>query len=290
MECVLEDCRIHYEAAGAGTPVLMIHGFSLDHRSMEACMEPVFSRRSEGWMRLYPDLPGMGESPAPSWQGSSDKMLQVLLSFIDEVIPGRRFLLAGDSYGGYLARGILNRRPDLVEGLLLLCPVILAPAADRDLPPLTAIVRDEGLLSRLSEEERSGFTATTVVQTEDTWARFHRSILPAVAAGNREFLEGLHGESYSFRFDVDDLRRPFLAPCLFLLGRQDSVVGYRDAWKLLVHYPRATFAILDRAGHSLEMEQEALFQALVGDWLDRTAECTWTALGRQEPRTKSRST
>ena len=31
-----------------------------------------------------------------------------------------------------------------------------------------------------------------------------------------------------------------------LLGRQDSSVGYKDAWSILDNYPRGTFAVLDR--------------------------------------------
>ena len=46
-------------------------------------------------------------------------------------------------------------------------------------------------------------------------------------------------------------------------------MGYRDAWKIIEQYPRATFAILDEAGHLLEIEKEALFNCLVNDWLDR---------------------
>jgi hypothetical protein len=50
------------------------------------------------------------------------------------------------------------------------------------------------------------------------------------------------------------------------------MVGYRDAWTILERYPRATFAVLDRAGHNLAIEQERLFAALVGEWLDRVEE------------------
>ena len=74
---------------------------------------------------------------------------------------------------------------------------------------------------------------------------------------------------YAFSFDVDALTEPLTAPALILAGRQDSIVGYRDAWKILENYPRGTFAVLDRAGHFLEIEQDALFRALVGEWLDR---------------------
>lgn len=54
-----------------------------------------------------------------------------------------------------------------------------------------------------------------------------------------------------------------------LLGRQDSVVGYKDAWDILDNYPRVTFAVMDRAGHNLQLEQEELFFSLVKEWLIR---------------------
>ena len=55
-------------------------------------------------------------------------------------------------------------------------------------------------------------------------------------------------------------------------GRQDSAVGYVDAWHVLENYPRATYAVLDRAGHGLGEEQKGLFRALAGEWLDRVEE------------------
>lgn len=57
-----------------------------------------------------------------------------------------------------------------------------------------------------------------------------------------------------------------------LVGRQDHGVGCRDAWRILENYPRATFAVLDRAGHALQIEQPRLFDALVEEWLDRVEE------------------
>lgn len=40
---------------------------------------------------------------------------------------------------------------------------------------------------------------------------------------------------------------------------------------LLPHYPRATFVVLDVAGHNLQIEQPTLFDALIMEWLDRVA-------------------
>jgi pimeloyl-ACP methyl ester carboxylesterase len=71
---------------------------------------------------------------------------------------------------------------------------------------------------------------------------------------------------------VDLLLQPFDRPALILIGRQDAFVGYRDSLKLIANYSRATFAILDRAGHGLEVEQEAVFNCLVNELLDRVEE------------------
>ena len=73
----------------------------------------------------------------------------------------------------------------------------------------------------------------------------------------------------TFSFQVDQLPQPFGEPALFLIGRQDQVAGYRDAWKILEHFPRATYAVLDQAGHAPDVEQVQLSHTLMSEWLDR---------------------
>ena len=86
------------------------------------------------------------------------------------------------------------------------------------------------------------------------------------------FFSRLQSEGYAFSFDVDTSISQFLKPTLIVVGRQDCIVGYWDAWKLIEQYPRATYAVLDRAGHNLPIEQEELFNLLVGEWLARVEE------------------
>jgi pimeloyl-ACP methyl ester carboxylesterase len=153
MECQLKDISVHYEIHGEGYPLISLHGFSPDRRWMSGCLEPIFEHRS-GWQRIYPDLPGMGKTPGKEWITNSDQMLDIVLDFIDQVIPSERFVLAGDSYGGYLARGIIYRRPAVVDGLLLICPMIIADHAKRSVPPHVTLVKDPALLSSLKSRER----------------------------------------------------------------------------------------------------------------------------------------
>jgi len=52
MKCELENIFVHYEAYGEGKPILMLHGWPLDHRQMVKDMEPLFTHR-DGWKRIY---------------------------------------------------------------------------------------------------------------------------------------------------------------------------------------------------------------------------------------------
>jgi pimeloyl-ACP methyl ester carboxylesterase len=72
-------------------------------------------------------------------------MLDAVLAFIDTVIPGQRFVVAGLSYGGYLARGVVYRRAASIDGVLLCAPQVTAEPAQAHLPRRTTLV-EEGYL------------------------------------------------------------------------------------------------------------------------------------------------
>jgi pimeloyl-ACP methyl ester carboxylesterase len=103
----LKDIDIYHEEAGSGRPLLILHGWPADHRQMIYDIEPLF-QNSEGWRRIYPDLPGMGKTRGADWITHQDHLLDIVLKFMDAIAPGRRFVVAGASYGGYLARGVIT--------------------------------------------------------------------------------------------------------------------------------------------------------------------------------------
>lgn len=272
MECKLRDITVHYEAFGEGKPIIALHGWSLDHHHMVSAMEPLFERR-EGWKRIYPDLPGHGRTPAENWITNQDQILQVVLGFIENVVQGERFVVAGTSAGAYLARGVAYHRAATMDGLLLVVPLIVADDAERTLPPQTTLVEDLALVSELEPEEAEVFQMA-VVQSRKLLDRIRAEPPLTGVLGDVEFQESIRQdpERYAISFDMDALPEPFAGPTLIITGRQDASVGYRDAWGIVENYPRGTFVSLDRAGHLLEIEQEDLFEALVSEWLDRVDE------------------
>ena len=257
---------ITYRVLGEGFPIVMLHGWPLDHRVLLRCMEPAFENRND-WKRIYIDLPGMGHSEPQLWIENSDDMLKAVLGLLDDLIPEEQFAVCGNSYGAYIAQGIVHFRRDLARGLSLIAPMTIPESSDRELPPHTVLKRDDALLFSLSKDDAEEFSSMAVVQGQSEWERFRDEILPPLKLANDEFLTRVRQNGYGFSFDISPT--PFEYPSLIITGRQDHVVGYQDPWRLIEQYPRATFAVLDMAGHNLQIEQPELFEGLIDNWLHR---------------------
>ncbi|EEP7573236.1 alpha/beta hydrolase [Listeria monocytogenes] len=266
MHKTIRSVDVYYEKYGEGIPIIMIHGFGPDSQLMIGCMEPVFDKKSS-FSRIYVDLPGMGKTENYDSIQNADHVLTLLIEFIEAVIPGEQFVLAGESYGGYLARGIAAKMPDRVLGVLLICPVIYPEKERRTLPEQKVMYQDDTFVRSLSKEDRAYFSKSGVILTARNWNRFLAEVMAGMINADGEFLDRLSA-NYAFSFDPDE-KAQFDVPGLFLFGRQDDHVGYVDGITLLEKYPYASIAILDFAGHNLQIEQPKIFTTMVRDFLFR---------------------
>lgn len=266
MEATVRGVPVHYVESGSGTPVLALHGAGVDHREVAHALEPAFTA-VRGFRRLYPDLPGMGQTPAPATVASNDDVLDLVLGFIDRTIGTGPLLVMGHSYGGYLARAVAQHRPKQVIGLALICPV---GARTGPVPEHTVLVSSAGPSVELSPELEASYRGYFVVQTAETLRRFRDAVAPSAPLVDESALTRIFS-----RWELQE--RPQSAktyphPVLILAGRQDSTAGYTAPADLAGQYPRCTLAVLDHAGHALLHEQPALAQALIVEWLARVRE------------------
>ncbi len=143
--------------------MLVLHGAGVDHRETEACFEPALEGIS-GLRRVYPDLPGMGRTPAPASLRGADDVVDTLLDLADEVSGEQAYLLVGHSAGAYLALGMATRRPERVAGLALVCPLL--PGV-RDVPERRPVVA-AGDLGDASAPPCPGPTAVVAGRRDST--------------------------------------------------------------------------------------------------------------------------
>lgn len=266
MICLVRDIPVYYEQYGEGKPVLCIHGYNVDHRLMTGCLEPAFNKTGH-YRRIYLDLPGMGRTPAAEWIQNADNMLELIMEFINNVIADENFLVMGESYGGYLTLGLISQLQSRIDGAMLICPVI---AADIRRLPEKRILLKTGELDALADEPGvEGFLNMAVIATPEIYEKYKKDILPGVALADGDFLSRYRNEGYGFTFEYTLKNTEFHKPVTILTGRQDHAVGYSDAYEILCSFPRATFAVLDCAGHNLQIENESLFIGHLWDLLWR---------------------
>ena len=253
---------IDYEVIGDGIPVLIIHGWGISRITMKGAFEPIFAGLT-GYKRYYIDLPGMGSSEHGDVKNSDD-ILALLHGFALDVIS-EPFIIIGQSYGGLLTRGFVNKYPELIKKIILLVPCIIPGVRQGRVEPHRVVEQDEELLSSLTQDERDSFTLMNVVLTREVWERYERYLMPALASADWDFLNNvLEG---SFSFDPDDLKEPCTIPCLIIAAKQDTEVGYKDQFDLMEKYTNATYCAVEKAGHNLQIEQPEIFESLVLKWL-----------------------
>ena len=110
-----EGFRVHYEDLGAGEPALvLVHGWASDVRAWT----PQLETWSETWRLLVVDLPGHGESEAPTSPYSMELFADSLAAVLDHA-GVERAVLVGHSNGGTVVTRFAQRHPDRTLGLVV---------------------------------------------------------------------------------------------------------------------------------------------------------------------------
>ncbi|MCL3817942.1 alpha/beta fold hydrolase [Aeromicrobium wangtongii] len=256
---------MHVVERGAGTPLVLLHGFGADHRlllPLDGAIE-----RAGQWRRLYVDLPGHGQTPAGG-VASTEDVVAAVDAEIARRLGDEPFAILGNSFGAMIARRIAHDRRDQVLGLATVAGVFIAEHDHRTVPERVVLVEDAAVVAGLGDAAEA-YAEMAVFQTAENAQAFREHAEPGEAAADHDAM-GRIAERYELAEMPEEASpEPFVAPSLFVTARQDQVVGYEDAWARLEHYPRATFSVLDAAGHNVHLDRPPLVGALVTDWLER---------------------
>ena len=263
----IDGMQIEIRRRGMGRPLLVVHGWSADHRYMMADLEPNFDESST-WQRIYFDLPGHGTTIAPDWLNNQTQMFEILTKFIEQVIGDQKFGVIGNSYGGYLSLGLVRKMPHRLLGAALLVPDLPDDLNNRQTTESLTIVEDMSLFGNLQSDEQ-WIPAGLVEHSQYALDEIRAHDMPGYRASDDDLLERLN-KNYLLPVEVRHAGAPFAQPSLIALGHQDATVGYERQLQLLPEFLRATVAVVDMAGHYLgRVERPKVFSALVRDWIER---------------------
>jgi pimeloyl-ACP methyl ester carboxylesterase len=254
---------LHVQAYGSGRPLIVLPSFSLDHAAMAEAVEPVFAD-TPGWRRLYVDLPGTGGSPPG--EPRSDIVVDAVVGTIRAELGDQRFVIAGWSYGGYLAAGVTRRLPRQVSGLMMVCTGFKIRPEERDLTGVLTSIPDPEWLLDVPPGLHDHFAHAVGCQTAVVAQRI-ATALGRNGPTDQAYLTALRVDG--FALSDENALTQCDAPVCFLTGRRDRVTGYVSLFDTLRSYDHATYAAIADAGHYLPLEQPAVFAAATQSWLSQ---------------------
>jgi pimeloyl-ACP methyl ester carboxylesterase len=107
--------KLGYREAGAGPPVLFLHG------AAGAAWDPLLEQLSAGYRVLAPEHPGFGRGQIPEWMVSVGDVAFFYLDLM-QALDLRHVHLVGHGLGGWIAAEIAIRNTGRLASLALLAP------------------------------------------------------------------------------------------------------------------------------------------------------------------------
>jgi 3-oxoadipate enol-lactonase len=126
LKTTVNGIQLAYERRGSGTPLVLLHGYPLDH----SIWTPILPLLQADFDLLLPDLRGFGESESPAGSyGMAD--IAADIAGLLETLNIKKAVIAGHSMGGYVALAFARAYPERVLGLGLVASQALADAPEK---------------------------------------------------------------------------------------------------------------------------------------------------------------
>ena len=264
-ELTVSGVRTHLLRAGAGKPLLLLHGLGASSYSWRFAVSE-FARDYEVFV---PDFPGFGRSEKPwDFDYSIAGLHKWLLALMDQ-LGIEKARMAGNSMGGVIGLWAAVETPHRVERLAVFGtpaypenrPQVLWPLGWPVLGPIYEWAMGETTLRWIAH---STFVDKSKV-TEELIAEYGAPLKSA--AGRRAVAEFIrhaippdHAERVKKYKDVK-------LPVLVLVGESDRMVGAAGAERLARDLPNSRYVLLDRCGHAAQEDAPERVNAILREFL-----------------------
>ncbi len=261
--------RIHYVEAGAGDPVMLIHGLGMSTASWRANIGPL----SRAHRVLAVDLPGHGYSEMPRERYSLEFGVRFMDAFLDAV-GVESASLVGESMGGLVALNYALDRPRRVARLVL----VDSGGLGRELAFFLRVLSVPLLGEALIDPGLRGTRALLrLIMHRSNWRLITDDLVRDVAAarirpGNKRALLAALRTGASLRgqkpeFNLAPRLSRLQVPLLTVWGAQDGVIPVSHAYRAHQAAPGSRLRVFDQCGHWPQMEKAEQFNALLDEFL-----------------------
>ena len=247
-----------YVRQGQGQPpLLLLHGFDSSLLEFRRLF-PLLAEERETWAI---DLLGFGLSDRTQTPSITPDAIKHHLHCFWQQQIGQPIVLIGASMGGATALDFTLTYPELVSHLVLLDSAGFAagPAMDKFMfPPLdrwaTAFLKNPGVRRRISLQ--AYYDKTFVTPDAEVCASLHLNC-PNWSEALVAFTK-----SGGYNFLADKINQ-IAVPTLILWGRQDKILGIKDAMQFNAEIDPSQLVWIDNCGHVPHLEKAPNTAAII---------------------------
>jgi pimeloyl-ACP methyl ester carboxylesterase len=238
----VNSIQLAYERRGKGTPLVLVHGYPLDHH----LWDEVAPLLEDTFDLILPDLRGFGGSTAVDAFYAMEDFAEDIAGLLDR-LGIEKTAIAGHSMGGYVALAFARLFPKRVLGLGLVGSQVLADSTERKQARYqsAAEVADKGIAS-VVEGMAPKLTADKQLQA---FARQSMERQPPAA-----YIGAL--KAMAERVDSTPLLPSFQFPVVLIHGDADQLIPIDRAREVKAALPQAHLVEIPGAGHMPMMEDK----------------------------------
>jgi len=247
----IRGCNIGLTRAGAGRPLLVLHGAS-GPGSFLGCLPELAGRHDV----LLPEHPGFGASDTPAWLDNAADLANFYLDFLDQ-LDLEAVDLVGFSVGGWIAAELAVRNAGRLASLTLVS------AAGINVP---GVQRIDSFL--MTDEQRLRAFFHDPKRAEEMIARVLGPGQEDVNFKNQTTTARIVWQPRDYDPHLHKWLHRIKVPTHLIWGANDRLFPkeYAHAWQKLI--PGAALTIIPECGHVPPVEQRQAFLAALEGFLE----------------------
>jgi 3-oxoadipate enol-lactonase len=240
LKLVVNDFELAYERFGRGMPLVLIHGYPLDH----TIWNPVIPLLENKFDLILPDLRGFGQSGLIPAQYSLSDMAADLAALLED-LKIEKAVIAGHSMGGYIALAFARAYPKRMLGLGL---VASQPLADTPEKQTARKQEAEHVIANGVGEVAEGMFTKLTADT-NLQIKLKKLMLQQQPEGVASALLAM-----ADRDDSTDILPRFDFPVAIIHGLVDKIIPIERAREVKAMVKDGSLVVIEDVGHMPMME------------------------------------
>jgi pimeloyl-ACP methyl ester carboxylesterase len=252
-ELIIDDIELYYETRGSGAPLMLIAGLASDSGSWS----PIIEGLSRECLVITPDNRGCGRTLPQETETGIRRIADDCAALVGSLGLTSVNLL-GHSMGGLVAMDLAIRYPQTVDKLILCCTAASNSGRNISLFSTWASAFEAGLEPRLFFKNIFYWLFTPRFFEDE--AAVDEAAMMAAEYPYPQSAEAFSNQVRAIAgFDCRGGLAAIKAKTLVICGREDLLYTPEEGKGLAGAIPGASLAIIDKAAHSIHIEQPAAF-------------------------------